>query len=228
MTDTPMNNPEPTREDVIIGRIVDGEASPSDWHDLDRIAEKDAAVWQRLAQAQRAHARLERAVEDEIAVAELVSLPLHRERAVYDFVSRVRSYGGWAIAAVLALALIGAYNPLSRGTPLNAAGFTGVPLEQATPDQAYDRYLQAGMKDGRVVQEMPSVLVDSKDLNGAQGGEVVIVRRVMERVNLKDVRFYMQKANEFGQPALMPMEFRSRGDGEAETPKAEQAKGVGF
>ena len=225
MSDMHNNTPEPTREDVIIGRIVDGEASPSDWHDLDRIAEQDAAVWQRLAQAQRAHARLERAVEDEIAVAELVNLPLHREHAVHHFMSRMRSFGGWAVAAVLALALIGAYNPLSRGPSSSSiAGFGGIPLDQATPEQAYDRYLKAGKQDGLVVGEMQTMLVDAKDLDEASGGEMVIVRRVMERVSAKDVQFFTPKANEFGEPALMRVEVRVG----TKTGDEKQKKGVGF
>lgn len=220
MTDMHQHTPEPTREDVIIGRIVDGEASPGDWQDMDRIAEKDAAVWQRLAQAQRAHARLERAVEDEIAVAELVELPLHRQHAVYDFVTRVRAYGGWAVAAVLALALIGAYNPLTRGSRQVTAGLSGIPLEQATADQAYNRYIQAGTQDGRV-RVMPSVLVDAKDLGGADG-EVVIVRQIMERMNANNVQFCTPRANEFGQKTLMPIRVP------AGSSKGAATEGVGY
>lgn len=218
MNDTNMNNPEPTREDVIIGRIVDGEASPNDWHDLDRISEKDAAVWQRLAQAQRAHARLERAVEDEIAVAELVNLPLHQHHAVHDFMTRLRVYGGWAVAAVLALALVGV--PMARGPQQNMASF--IPLDQATADQAYDQYVKAGMKEGRVVGEWPSALLDAKDIGEESGGEIMIIRRVVERVNVKDMPFYTVESNEFGQPALRKVEVQ------AEKSKTSETKGVGF
>ena len=206
----PNRNPEPTREDVIIGRIVDGEASPSDWHDLDRVAERDPEVWQRLARAQRAHARLERAVEDEIAVAELVGLPLERHHAMYEFVSRVRSYGGWAVAAVLAMALLGSYSPLQKntgGTTLQA-GYT-TPLDRATPDQAFERYVSAGRDTGRVVDTLPSVLVEAGGLGSPGGGDVLIIRRTVERLNAKDMAFFTVEPNEFSEPTLRPIEVRT-------------------
>lgn len=206
---TDMHDPnerfEPTREDVVIGRIVDGEASPGDWHDLDRIAERDQGVWQRLARAQRAHARLERAVEDEIAFAELVELPLRRHHAVFEFVTRVRAYGGWAVAAMLALALIGSYTPLQRSLPGRmTAGFT--PLNEATPDQAYDRYVRAGRDSGRVVDTLPAVLIEADGVGSPGGGDVLIVRRIVERMSAKDIAFYTIEPNEFSEPTLRPIE----------------------
>jgi hypothetical protein len=212
MTDVHHSNEgfEPTREDVIIGRIVDGEASPSDWHDLDRIAERDQSVWQRLARAQRAHARLERAVEDEIAVAELVELPLRRHHAIFDFATRVRAYGGWAAAAVLALALLGSYSPLQRGLPGHttlSAGYT--PLHEATPDEAYDRYVRAGRDTGRVVYTLPSVLIEADGVGTPEGGDVLIVRRIVERMSAKDMAFFTLEPNEFSKPTLRPIEIRT-------------------
>jgi len=202
--------PEPTREDVIVGRIVDGEASPSDWQDLDRIAERDPAVWQRLARAQRAHARLERAVEDGIAVAEFVELPLREHHAMFDFVTRVRAYGGWAVAAVLALALLGSYSPLQRnlnGPGSVTAGYTL--LDQATTDQAYQRYVNAGRDSGRVVDTLPSVLIEAGGLGTPEGGDVLIVRRIVERMPAKDMAFFTVEPNEFSEPTFVPLEVRT-------------------
>ncbi len=218
MSDTPNPRPpanhpgdgahEPTREDVLIGRIVDAEASPADWRDLDRIGATDPGVWERLARAQRAHARLERGVEDEIAVSELVELPMAHHHAVFDLAARVRGYGGWAVAAVLALALLGSHANLRTIRPTDgfAAGFT--PIEHATPDQAYDRYVSAGRDSGRVIDVMPSVLVDAGGLGSAEGGEVVILRRVLERVDARNMSFYMVEPNEFEQPTLTPVQVR--------------------
>lgn len=191
---------EPTREDVIVGRIVDGEATPHDWQELDRLAHEDPDVWRRIAQAQRAHARLERAVEDEIAVAELIELPIEQHSAVYELVTRVRAYGGWAVAAVLTLALLGNFNMPTPSGSMRA----GLSL---SPDQAYDQYISTGMEEGRVVSEMPALLVDAGE---ADNGQVLIIRRIMERVRVEETPFYQVKTNEFGERVLSPVEVRQR------------------
>lgn len=67
---------EALREQVLLSRVVDHEASPADWAELEQRAVADPAIWHRLACAERAHARLSDAVEDAIAIAECVDLPL--------------------------------------------------------------------------------------------------------------------------------------------------------
>jgi hypothetical protein len=98
------NRSTPTREDILIGRITDGEASSNDWAEIESIAESDPGVWHRLASSQRTHARMESAVEDAIAIAELIDAPDMR-RVGRPVIARIREYGGWALAAGLALAL---------------------------------------------------------------------------------------------------------------------------
>lgn len=124
----------PTREDILIGRITDGEASPNDWAEIESIAESDPGVWHRLASSQRTHARMESAVEDAIAIAELVDAPDMR-RVGRPVVAQIRSYGGWALAAGLALALgvtllnpggasVGGQGLVRNGPDQNAGGVT--------------------------------------------------------------------------------------------------------
>jgi len=200
----------PTREDVLIGRVVDGEASDSDWTDLERLARADADIWKRVAHAQRAHARLERAVEDAIAVAELVDLPTyHPARA---FWGSMRSSLGWAVAAVLAIAFVGKFHQYlpggnSGGPPIITAGPS---LSSATPDQAYDRYIRSGLANGRVVGEMEPVLIDARQVPGNSGApvhEVIVMRRVVERFAGENLPVYTIKANEHGQPTPIPVEL---------------------
>ena len=78
------------------------------------------------------------------------------------------------------------------------------------------------MQNGRVVSDMPSVLVDPQDLKGRDGGEVVIVRRTMERISVDDARFYTARENEFGQPALMPLRIQAEINVERGTPSASE------
>jgi hypothetical protein len=206
---------ESIREDVLIGRVVDGEASAGDWSALERLASSDAGVWRRIAQAQRDHARLERAVEDRIAVAELVNLPLAPGRRP-PVLARIGQWGGWAAAAVVTIVLgaaqldrdgVGpAWGP---GAPQVAeASLFGPALFQASPQQAFDRYISAGMADGRVVAEMPATLLefDPSRLD-AQPGQILIVRRIVERVDASSASVLTIEANEHGDPAFVPADL---------------------
>ena len=125
------NSNTPTREDILIGRITDGEASPNDWAEIESIAESDPGVWHRLASSQRTHARMESAVEDAIAIAELIDAPDMR-RVGRPVIARIREYSGWALAAGLALALgVTLLNPgATRGDacPSAARGVGGDPV----------------------------------------------------------------------------------------------------
>lgn len=201
----------PTREDVLIGRVVDGEANDADWADLERLARADGDIWKRLAHAQRVHARLERAVEDAIAVAELVDAPIYRPGR--GFWGSAKSSLGWAVAAALAVALVGRFHQfIPTGsdvmTPAQQAGI--IPLSAASPDEAYNRYINAGIADGRVVGEMDPVLLEARELTSESGEpvrEVLVLRRVVERIAGENMPVYTIHRDEHGLPVPKPVEF---------------------
>lgn len=204
------NNPahryEPTREDVLVGRVVDGEATPSDWSELEHLAKGDGALWQRLAQAQRAHARLERAVEDEIVIAELVELP-EPPSVLATFRDRWRVWGGWAVAAGLALAWLGAgRGPMLTGSPQVGTPTQGAGLVSpvATTDDYWNKYLETGRKEDRLVREMPTQVIDSRDLGPGKGLEFIVVKQIIERVPATDVRLTRVIVDEHGRQQLVP------------------------
>lgn len=202
---------EPNREDILIGRVTDGEASPTDWQELEALAASDATVWSRLALAQRRHAELERAVDDALTVAELVDAPdLHAESAS-SLTQRWRSYAGWAAAAAIALAWAGASSfNFVPGGPATQTGAM-VPMSMGT-DELINRYLDTGKKEGRVIAELPMVMVESRPLEGEKGSEVVYLRQVLERVKVEDI--YRLGADELGRPTPTPFvpEARPRND----------------
>lgn len=197
MTDHSADNQGPTREDVLIGRITDAEAGPADWAELENIAASDPGVWQRLATSQRAHARLSRVVEDEIAVAELVDLPSTRSRAV---LSRLRQYAGWAIAAVIALAWLGAHN--SR-IPLRPNGAETIRAGYSTPTEALNQYLKTGAENGRVLGEMPAVLVEMRPAGSGERQEVIYIRQILERTEVEDAQMLNIQQDEHGRPVYV-------------------------
>ncbi len=168
---------DPTREDILIGRVTDGEASPMDWGELEQLAGTDPQLWARLAQAQRAHARFARVVDEQVSIAELVELP---EAPIYQLSiwQRTARFGGWAAAAALAIAW-GINAPAGPGE-IAGIGPSFVPA-RPTADQAYADYLQAGMDEGRVWGELTPQVIESHPIEGTDRYETVIIRRIVER-----------------------------------------------
>lgn len=204
-----INDPEfePTREDVLVGRVVDGEASPSDWEALERLAQSDAGVWERLGRAQRVHARLEREVEDAIAIAELTELP-HAHMAGYSMASRLRQYGGWAVAAVLGVAFLGTLGVVNTNRPgaMNAAN---IGPTSWTADQALQRYLDKGKEQGVVVEELPAKLFDARVLDDGRTKEVIFVRQIVERRSLSDLSVLTIEIDENGRERIFQQPVRA-------------------
>ncbi len=181
----------PTREEILICRAVDDEASPDDWRELEELATRDPALWTRLARAQQAHARLTRALDDELAIAELVALPapaplvVATRRSPSGWAPR---WAGWAMAAAVALAWGGwtllAPPPAAPSGP--DAGGIRVEAVEFDSRRAYREYLRDGIAEGRIVSELTPVLVDDVELPAERGIEAYIMRRILERVIVED------------------------------------------
>lgn len=200
------------REDILIGRVVDGEATGADWGELERMASDDEGVWARLARAQRSQASLARAVDDEVVVAELVDLPAsdHERAHVWSEVSvRWRAYSGWAVAAAMALAWVGAARFSLRPEP------GGLPPTQtagpalAGMDDLMQRYVEQGSAQGRVLAELPMVMIESGPAQGGEGVDVVYVRQLLERVRVKNM--YELGVTEYGEPAPVLISLPANG-----------------
>jgi hypothetical protein len=195
---------EPTREDVLIGRVVDGEASTADWDALETVARTDPAVWERLGRAQRTHARLEREVEDAIAVAELIDVPSTHSLAIGTFHTRLRQWGGWAAAAVIGVAWLGYAGFTGSPTPGNVARL-GPVVQELSPDELLTQYMNKGQAQGRVMGEMAPVFVDARDLGADKGKEVYFVRPIIERTLVTDLGILSVQKDEHGTPRYVPM-----------------------
>ncbi len=198
---------EPRREDVLIGRVIDGEASSSDWDALDLLARVDPAIWERLGRAQRAHARLEREVDDAIALAELIDLPVSQVAAA-SLSLRLQRYSGWAVAAALGLALLGTLGFNNSGP--SAGGGSGQqqsafgPVSALSPDDALDQYVRSGLASGRVIGEMPAVFVDTRADERGGGQEILFVRQILERKMVTDISVMSVEVDEHGTPRYVP------------------------
>lgn len=191
------------REEVLFGRVVDGEATPDDWSELDRMAGADASVWTRLAVAQRAHARLERAVDDVIAIAELVDVPPVRRLTVTTVIGRIREYGGWALAAAVVLAWLVSRPAAWVSDP---GGPESTVIRAASPDEHYNRFVGAGLADGSVVRELAPRVVGVRPVEsgGATRYEVLVERGVVERQVVDDLDVLRPSTRDDGVTTFVP------------------------
>ena len=202
---TNQHAPDPDRIEILIGRVVDSEASASDWSELEQLADADPQLWGRLAKAQRAHARLTDAVEDELAITELVDLPAP-EPLRLTFADRVQRWSGWALAAALCLAwLLSRQTPMSNPSGAMQAGVGGaqpVFVSNTTPDQAWSNYVETARLADNFVSELPPIVVSNTPLAGG-GQEIFFVRRSLERITLTDIERVRVSQDEQGRPVLI-------------------------
>lgn len=219
MTESNMNQPRdeqpsierPIEREILISRVLDGEASPEDWTAFRALAEQDTSLWGELAAQQQDHAELEAAVRSAIAVADGIEAPI-REHAAEHFAIRVRQAGqwaGWAVAAVLTLAW-GVHGQLGTGTQQASLGPIMTPpptLAEPTPDEALDLYLTRGAEAGRVVGVMPDLVVmDSRPIEGGDSMEVLYLRQIIERHVIEDASEV--RRDELGNPIAAPTQSR--------------------
>ena len=179
--------------DLLITRVIDGEATAEDWSALHALAREDALIWSELASAQQDSAELRCAVGMLSSVAGDIEAPIADCARVHLGV-RLRSaatWGGWLAAAAVALSFVLA-GPRTQG-PIQNTNIAGmIPVSEAkrrvlpelTPDEALRAYLHNGERSGRVVSADPDLLVMSAEPTKDGTFEVVYVRRIVERTRM--------------------------------------------
>lgn len=200
--------------DILITRVLDGEATPEDWAAFRALAARDQSVWAELADAQQDRAELASALAEAIAVADRVEAPIDAH-AGERFNARLRTgaaWLGWAAAATLAVgAFVGrgglgtAPAPASDGA--QQAGL--FPINSA--EDALKVYFDKGQQTGRVLGELPDrVLLSSQPLPDGSGFSVVYLRQIVERQEVPDL--FRMGVNEAGQ--RVPVQIVPRALGE--------------
>lgn len=206
MNDRPDHEPA-DRRDVLIGRIIDGEASGQDWAEFRQIAAGDQSVFAEIAELQDLRRRTMDLVDEAGQLAEAIDLPVYMHSRISP-TSRLRTagfWGGWAAAAAVALAWSTGLRP---GDPVifgdHAANQAS--LGQGvirTAGDAFQRYLDLGKESGSVIGEMPSgIVLDKQPLNDGSGYEVLYIRPIIERIVVRDV--YRQVQTESGRIQIVP------------------------
>ncbi len=179
--------------DLLISRAVDGRTSAAEWVLLELAAAQDPGVWRRLAQAHRDQALLVKGVSRAVDVSDHIELPtpLEAERHASEgrsVLGRVRTWGGWAAAAMLVIAFVmQTRQGPSPSTTMPQSKPTEAGLLVSAAD-AFKTYLDKGKEEGRVLGEVPDqVLVDSRPAENGNGYDVVYVRQVVERARVADL-----------------------------------------
>jgi hypothetical protein len=199
---------EQERELLLTSRVVDGDASTDEWDELTALADRDAAVWSRLAHTLRDNAGFVRAVNAEVAAADAVPLPL-RKVAPFAHVSR---WSGWAVAAMVGIAwlawIFNVGDPSRRAEPAPHASLAGLPAADLL-----QAYLDRGRQEDLVVGEVPDrILIDTRPTKSDTGYEVLYLRQIIERKVVPDL-YQVQGRDERGQPILVRFEERPPGRG---------------
>jgi hypothetical protein len=204
-TSPDISSPTPSEQlDLLISRIADGEASAQDWTAFGALAERAPEAWKHLAQAQRDHQALSLAVGVALHAAERVELPSRDAADVFlrrarpqPVASRIRQYGGWAVAAAVALAWLGVNGgqfslPAGKGPGTNTASMIPANYFKVTsPDDALQLYRDQGKREGRFLGEVP-VLLESSPAATGKGYEVVYVRQIVERARVDNLLRFAQ------------------------------------
>lgn len=193
--------------DTLLSRVADGEAGEADWAAFRTLAEGDPVLWRDLAELQRDNTELSAAVGRVIVLADGVEAPADTQivARLGERLRLVATWGGWAAAAMIAVAWVTGQTGLPRGAPSpgNEAG-----LASFSPSEAYQAYLNRGMAAGTVVREMPDKYVlDTRPLPGDSGRiEVFYVRQILERAVVDGM--YRETRDELGRAHPLRIEIR--------------------
>jgi hypothetical protein len=197
-----MKSMDPTSTDILIDRIAANEAGSSDFAAFEGLARAEPAAWEGLARALRDELQMRSALNEALSPAErqddegLASMPLP-PRGATDRGWSVGSWSGWALAAAITLAWVTsfAFVPAAPSRPAALARDIDDSPELSAED-ALDRYLALLHGEGRLVAELPSLMVESHPRADGEL-DVYFVRRFLERETVASV--YELGTDEHGQ-----------------------------
>lgn len=201
------------RAEVLISRIVDGEATEAERAEFRALAAESPELLDALAEAERTHGLLADALAGELAGVAAVGVQVARGgsgdaasppgRRAFDSASedakagmrrRIGLFGAWGGWAVAAAVLLGVFLPLGEAGP-GAGGEAGGSAHVQTSQQAgllsidetLRMYMQRGVETGRVLDPEPRlVLLDARPEAGGLV-EVRYMRQIFERAVVEDV-----------------------------------------
>jgi hypothetical protein len=190
----------PCEHEILIGRMIDGEATAADHERFNSLAQRDPRLWRTLAMQQQDMLKLFVAVDRELLATEEVGLPgvgnslsaVAREPIAdrrppeshrLNNLLRVAAYSGWAAVVVLGVFWWvstwpgqgnGYASPraLPRAIPSMMGQGRGGPM---SPEEHLREYLRSPF----VLNELPPTLLGAEELSDGRQA-LRIVRRIEE------------------------------------------------
>ncbi len=156
---------EPVSEsEILIGRIVDGEASPQDHIDFEKQAQAEPSLWRQLALRQQEMAALSEQIERALSPAVATELP------AVTVSSRTRSwvvaFAGWAAVIILLVAWSIQARWLEISSPPIKRAVQSISQDQsATRDPDYDSFLKRYLQAPYVLGELDPHILDVEELS---------------------------------------------------------------
>lgn len=175
--------------DVLLCRVLEGEASPEDWAAFRALAQREPQVWRDLAEAQQDLAALEEAVAQAVRPADRIEAPVERHLGEHLSIrSRAAvTWAGWAVAAMVMIAAV--LRPAGNAlVPEPGGAVPGVQIASlATPEDALRAYFARGGEQGRVLGEVAEPMVlQYNPVGDGRSVEVLYLRQILERAIVED------------------------------------------
>lgn len=170
MTET--DNPNPTNDqtptpaseaDILIGRLVDGEADEQDRADFEQLADSEPRLWRDVALRQQDMFALTDEIDRELAAAVAMELP--------DYAAQNRGLR-WAVAitgwaAVLVVVIIWSFMAGQQGITAPATGARPVvhpPAISGADGLTADEHLALYLQGQFVMGELDPILLETEEL----------------------------------------------------------------
>jgi len=192
MNEAEMNHLD--HEDILIGRIAANEANAVEWMQFESEAAARSGAWERLARTLRDELQMRSALDEALATADHADVPSRAFESPVALIVRRIGWTGWAVAAMIAVSWVivsVAIPDTARTIPADTSG--GATLaEYANPEDAYRDYVRLGAREGRVLDELPMVMIDARPIEAAEGApeggppayEVYYIRQLLERARV--------------------------------------------
>ena len=194
----------------LISKVIDDEASSSQWNELTELAENNPQVWRDLADTLRDHQSFSRGVNAAVSEADNIPIPENVVEPSYDLAPedpalrprRLGHWGGWAVAAMITIAWAGGFDGAGSINNAEKAGFN---VPNLTAAQYLDKYKEQGRKEGFLYDELPDkVMIFSKPAASGQGFEILYLRQFVEKITVRDLQQF-GSFDEQGNPTLIPV-----------------------
>lgn len=158
--------------EVLITRLVDGEATDEDRQRFDHLAASEPTLWRQRALRQEDMTILAEQVRDATATMERVALP--RRRFIPTRLSLPMAFSGWAAVLIIAVTWV-VLTSLNRSGEVRNLDMATSMAPSLSPEDHFEKYLSAPY----VLGDMQPLVVEVKEL---PDGRIAVhfVRRIEE------------------------------------------------